>query len=82
MEKQELIERLRAFPPDLDRRFGCPADDSLASFMDGGLSEEDHERLVSHFADCDYCVERIGILGRAMEADADVTVPELAAMRW
>jgi hypothetical protein len=38
--------------------------------MEGGLSEQDHNQFESHLADCAYCMERVGSLGRAGETAA------------
>jgi len=48
---------------------GCLDDYQLASYMDGGLSQRDHGRCEDHLADCAYCIERVGILGRAWESE-------------
>ncbi len=52
----------------------CPDDYQLASYMEGGLSERDHIHFESHLADCAYCMERVGSLGRAGESAASNSV--------
>jgi len=51
-----------------ERQADCPDDYLLGSYMEGGLSERDHIQFESHLADCTYCIERVGILGRAGES--------------
>jgi len=60
---------------------GCPDDYELASYMSGGLSERDHGQFEMHLADCAYCMERVGILGRAGEAETTARVPEFLQAR-
>lgn len=59
----------------------CPTEALLAGFADGGLSEQEHHALSGHIADCDYCLVRLGALGRAREADGEFPVPELVRAR-
>jgi hypothetical protein len=71
-------------PGRTDKRYpesGCHDDYEIASYWEGGLSERDHGRLELHLADCEYCMERIGILGRAGEAETSVQVPEFLQAR-
>jgi len=64
-----------------ERQPGCPDDYTLASYIDGGLSERDHGRFEQHLADCGYCMARVGILGRASETETPVEVPDLLRAR-
>jgi hypothetical protein len=59
----------------------CPDDYGLASFIEGGLSERDHEHFIEHFSDCDFCIERVGIIGRAQDAEPDIPIPDLLSAR-
>lgn len=77
MKDARIKSLLRKTPPTTEPRHDCPAEDLLAAFEDGGLAEPDHQKLVAHFADCDYCLSRLGILGRARDADAVPSIPGL-----
>jgi len=81
MNREELKSILQRNAEPVERQPGCPADDELASFMDGGLSEQGHENFTIHLADCAYCIERVGMLGRARDEDTPVQVPELLIAR-
>ena len=72
MNQDELKTLLKQFEETVERRLDCPDDYQLASYMDGGLSERDHGEFETHVADCPYCMERIGILGRAGESKAAI----------
>lgn len=76
MNTDELKTLLKEHPVLAERNPGCPDDYELASYMDGGLCERDHGRFELHLADCEYCMERVGLLGRAGEADKATHVPE------
>ena len=60
----------------IERQPDCPDDYHLASYMEGGLSERDHIHFESHLADCAFCMERVGILGRAGESESADVVPQ------
>ena len=75
MNAAELKALLKQSTVPAERQPGCPDDNAVASYSDGGLSERDHGRFEHHLADCAYCTERVGILGRAREAETTVQVP-------
>jgi hypothetical protein len=80
--KEEKIETLlRLAPQAAKRQPGCPDETGLAAYFDGGLSEEEHRVLGEHFAECDFCLERLGVLGRSSDTDSKVTVPEFLTAR-
>lgn len=81
MNRDELKSLLQQFTETAERQTGCPDDYQLASYMDSGLSEEGHTWFELHLADCGYCIERIGLLGRARESEIEATVPELVLVR-
>lgn len=81
MDRVELKSMLRQPTEAAARQPGCPVDDELASFMDGGLSEQEHENLMMHLADCAFCLERVGMLSRARDADSPARVPKLLVVR-
>jgi len=81
MNTDELKSLLKQSAETVERQPGCPDDYTLASYIDGGLSERDHGRFELHLADCAYCTERVGALGRTREAETTVQVPELLRAR-
>ena len=81
MNDDKVKELLKQSASSLEPLAGCPDDYQLASYMDGGLSEQGHAVFESHAADCDYCIERIGILGRAREAESTVAMPQQSSVR-
>jgi len=81
MNHDKLKDLLKQTAGNFERQPDCPDDYQLASYLDGGLSESDHSVFESHVADCDYCIERIGILGRAGESDSTIAMPGQAGNR-
>lgn len=80
MDRDELKSLLQSIEVP-ERQPGCPADEQVASYMEGGLSERDHREFETHLTDCAWCLERVGILGRALEHEAKAAVPDLALAR-
>ncbi len=80
MDRDELkfLLESRGVP---ERQPGCPADELAASYIEGGLRETAHRAFEAHLAACAWCIERIGILGRAMQHEAETSVPDLALER-
>ncbi len=76
MNQGKLKLLLKQSEETIERRPDCPDNYQLASYMDGGLSERDHESFEAHVADCAFCIERIGILGRAGESESATAVTE------
>lgn len=82
MKKDELKSLLQQPVEAAEQQPGCADDYRLAAYMDGGLSERDHRRFEHHLADCAWCIERVGIIGRARESEPTVPVQEVARTRW
>jgi len=81
---QTIVERLntrreRKLTPQPDS--WCPADEVLASYVEGGLSETTHQQFERHLALCDWCMERIGLVGRAADDALEAALPNLVLMR-
>ena len=75
--EQDKLKALLGEPEDnIKPQPGCPDDYLLASYMEGGLSERDHIQFESHLADCAFCIERVGSLGRAGESGSAYVEPE------
>jgi len=76
MKNEGIKSLLGQIHSSLEPHSDCPDADLFASYADGGLSEQEHQEMSSHIADCDYCMVRLGALSRAHEADAEVAVPD------
>jgi hypothetical protein len=76
IEQSSLKELLNLPAGQAERQPDCPDDYQLASYMEGGLSERDHIQFEAHLADCTFCIERVGALGRAGEAPSVDAIPD------
>lgn len=76
MNTDELKSRLRGAAPLPQARADCPADETLASYVEGGMSESDHAAFEWHLADCGWCMARVGMLGRARQCEPEPELPE------
>jgi len=81
MEKDKIKSLLRQTTGVPERQPDCPQDELLATYMEGGFSDASHREFEAHLADCAWCLERVGILGRANESDTQEQVPELLIAR-
>ena len=81
MNRDDLKDHLKRPTRRLERQLDCPDDYDLASYMEGGLNEKAHKRFESHLADCGFCMERVGLLGRARDTEAESPVPDLLLAR-
>ena len=60
MNQQDLIALLRSSAgPAKEQTPFCADDLDIAAFVDGDLSDEDHQRLERHLAECPVCVGRV-----------------------
>ena len=82
MKKDQLRSLLKQPIENVEQQPGCLNEYQLASYLDGGLSERDHGCFETHLADCAYCIERVGILGRAGESENNIPVPDSAQNWW
>jgi len=76
MNRDEVKSRLSSAKPATEPRADCPANETLASYVDGGLSETEHAAFELHLADCGWCMARVGMLGRAHEREPEQGIPE------
>lgn len=81
MDHEQLKSLIRRTSPIQRRPSACPQDEALASYMEGGLREPDHAEFERHLADCAWCMDRVGILGRARASEAMEAVPEFTLAR-
>lgn len=58
----------RFFPPI--RRFHCPDEQQLAAYVDQQLIGAERERVESHLARCDSCLQQVGFLIKESQAPA------------
>ena len=78
IEQNELKALLKLPAGQIERHPDCPDDYQLASYMEGGLSERDHQSYEAHLADCAFCIARVGALARAAESSSADAVTEAA----
>lgn len=76
MDKDKLTFFLAQTTGAPELQHDCPEDELLAAYMEGVLSDVSHGQFENHLADCAWCIERVGMLGRAHESDAQEQVPE------
>lgn len=81
MNDDELKSLLRRTDPGLQPADACPADEVLASYMEGGLSAPDHANFERHLADCSRCMDQVGLLGRARAHETVEELPEFTLER-
>jgi len=61
--------------PGLDRRrWRCPSDVIIATYLDGSLGSDRRNRIQSHLANCEFCRHLIGDIVRAQRCE-DVLLP-------
>ncbi len=53
-----LMRLLARRQPSKNAQVGCPEDESLAAYLDGGLSEVARGGIESHLADCRHCLDQ------------------------
>jgi len=75
LELDKLKALLKESEENIEPQPDCPDDYQLASYLEGGLSERDHLHFETHLADCTYCIERVGALGRAGESGSPYDEP-------
>ena len=77
MIDEQLAALLKLQSPEVGERGPfCPDDQDVAAYFDCALSDADHSRLERHLQACDYCLARIGLLGRLDGGGAQRAVPE------
>lgn len=71
MTHDELISLLRQSGPGRPTgTLACPDDHEIAAYVDGIPDESTRETLEQHLADCERCLNLVGILSRARDATA------------
>jgi hypothetical protein len=82
MQRDDLRTLLKAHRSgSVGRGSDCPADDQFAAFVEGGLPVVEHEQFCTHLADCLYCRERLGLIGRARDVEDPFQTPEMLLAR-
>jgi hypothetical protein len=80
MDIEQLKTGLRRdLPPEPGTN--CPPDELVATYLEGGLSEDGHRSFEQHLASCDWCLERVGLIGRLASDDQAPGIPETALAR-
>src|SRR5215467_13452037 len=52
-------------------RFGCPDENQLAAYVDQQLIGAERERVESHLAKCDPCLQQVGFLTNQTQITAE-----------
>jgi hypothetical protein len=56
--------------PSVRRRWNCPSEEMLASYLDGAMGSEGRGRIESHLVDCEYCRSLVADVVRLQRFDA------------
>lgn len=70
-----LLQLLRQREPGKNTQIGCPEDESLAAYLDGGLVETARSEIENHLADCRHCLDHILAAETAAREGPAATVP-------
>jgi len=57
------------------RRWSCPGDNQVASYLEQRLQAKERSRFEAHLADCDFCLGIVGDLVRQRRASEPAEVP-------
>jgi hypothetical protein len=75
MDEQELIQILDGQGKrTARRRWNCPSDNKIASYLEHRLEAKDKARVEAHLANCDFCLSAVGELVRQQRASEAVEV--------
>ncbi len=76
MNGPDLIARIPlASPAGTRRRWSCPDEALLATWIEGELKGPRREEIAGHVADCAFCLGQVGFLSRAGELGPPPAVP-------
>lgn len=82
MDEQTLADSFRHLGgQDAAPRPDCPDEHELAAALDGAVSPSSRPAFDDHVADCDYCVARLGRLGRIVSIMGDDHPSEFTLVR-
>ena len=76
---EEQIGRILAFlmaQKPRNGRAGCPDEETLASYLAGGLTPTTSEEMETHLAQCTACLDELSAAHSSMLGDEKETVPE------
>src|SRR5215831_11337677 len=72
MDEQELIRILTAGArKPFQRRWNCPTDSIVASYLEQRLGSKEKARFEAHLADCDFCLCVVGEISRQQATTSD-----------
>jgi hypothetical protein len=80
MDEQELIQIIDGQGKRIARRrWNCPSDSKIASYLEHRLEAKDKSRVEAHLANCDFCLGAVAALVRQQRASepVEVTAPLL-----
>ena len=76
---EEFLGRLLRRPPQREGGWnlpvGCPGEESLAAYLDGGLSELAQGEMENHLADCRHCLDQFLAAEAAVQDRHEARVP-------
>lgn len=70
-----LLRRLQLRQPGKNAQIGCPEDENLAAYLDGGLSEPARIDIENHLADCRHCLDHFLAAETAAREGLTAAVP-------
>jgi len=70
-----LLRRLAQREPGRNSQTGCPEDETLAAYLDGGLSESARDEIESHLAECRSCLDHFLAAEKGASDGFEATVP-------
>jgi len=76
MDERELIRIIDARDnKTARRRWNCPSDSTIASYLEHYLEPKEKSRIEAHLAHCDFCLSAVGALVRQQRPSEPVEVP-------
>jgi len=76
MDEKELLRIINSRPNNrARRRWNCPSDIQVASYLEQRLEPTERSHFEAHLADCDFCLAMVGELVPQQSASDPVDVP-------
>jgi len=79
MADEGLAKQILSTQESSKRKWSCPGDFAIASYMDGALGEKQKSRLENHLAKCGHCRKIVGDTVKA-QREIELTVPPTALL--
>lgn len=82
MQGKSLVEFFKSRMKRIEqRRWSCPDDSTIAAYADHQLAGPAKDKLETHLADCDFCLDQVGFLVRSANAPLPESVPNPLQLR-